>query len=133
MIRYAESHDKRFPQLFRNDKKAPSAQHNRKGAKDAKKKKKEKTLRSLRLCGSYFPIPQESACGATGIQDCLLVNTTFSLYLHIPFCRHRCAYCDFNTYTSLAQLQPAYAAALADEIRLVGAAGDQPPAGALSP
>ena len=29
--------------------------------------------------------------------------TSLSLYLHIPFCRHRCAYCDFNTYTSLVR------------------------------
>lgn len=45
---------------------------------------------------------------------------SYSLYLHIPFCRHRCSYCDFNTYTSLSDLQPAYAAALAAEIRQVG-------------
>ncbi len=40
-----------------------------------------------------------------------------SLYLHIPFCRHRCAYCDFNTYTSVGELKEAYATALAHEIR----------------
>ncbi|NJN54185.1 MAG: hypothetical protein HC804_05140 [Anaerolineae bacterium] len=44
---------------------------------------------------------------------------SLSLYLHIPFCRHRCAYCDFNTYTSLADLQNEYAAALAAEVRQV--------------
>lgn len=42
---------------------------------------------------------------------------SLSLYLHIPFCSRRCSYCDFNTYTSLSELQPAYAAALAAEIR----------------
>ncbi|KQP01205.1 radical SAM family heme chaperone HemW [Leifsonia sp. Leaf264] len=25
---------------------------------------------------------------------------TFGVYLHVPFCRVRCGYCDFNTYTS---------------------------------
>ncbi|HRQ41023.1 MAG TPA: radical SAM family heme chaperone HemW [Chloroflexota bacterium] len=44
---------------------------------------------------------------------------SLSLYLHIPFCRHRCAYCDFNTYTSLADLQMTYAEALAAEVRQV--------------
>jgi oxygen-independent coproporphyrinogen III oxidase len=43
-----------------------------------------------------------------------------SLYLHIPFCRHRCSYCDFNTYTSLDGLREAYTAALCAEIKQVG-------------
>lgn len=43
-----------------------------------------------------------------------------SLYLHIPFCRHRCAYCDFNTYAGLDDLMPAYVRALCREIELSG-------------
>jgi len=27
-------------------------------------------------------------------------NRHFGVYLHVPFCRVRCGYCDFNTYTS---------------------------------
>ncbi|MCP5097350.1 MAG: radical SAM family heme chaperone HemW [Chloroflexi bacterium] len=42
-----------------------------------------------------------------------------SLYLHIPFCRHRCSYCDFNTYTSLGDLQESYTQALIHEIHQV--------------
>ncbi len=57
--------------------------------------------------------------------------TAYALYLHIPFCRQRCSYCDFNTYTTLGDLQGAYVAALAAEIRQVGAlaaaAGDPQP------
>ena len=51
--------------------------------------------------------------------------TAYALYLHIPFCRRRCSYCDFNTYTTLGDLQAAYVAALAREIELSvrGAAG----------
>lgn len=46
----------------------------------------------------------------------------YSLYLHIPFCRHRCAYCDFNTYAGLANLIPAYCQALQQEIAAVAVA-----------
>lgn len=42
------------------------------------------------------------------------------LYLHIPFCQHRCAYCDFNTYTTVSDLMGAYVTALRKEVRQVG-------------
>jgi oxygen-independent coproporphyrinogen III oxidase len=48
------------------------------------------------------------------------MDIPLSLYLHIPFCRHRCSYCDFNTYTSLGELRLAYGRALAQEVAQVG-------------
>ncbi|MEY3470488.1 MAG: hypothetical protein RLZZ575_948 [Actinomycetota bacterium] len=28
-----------------------------------------------------------------------LLNKPFSVYIHVPYCKKRCGYCDFNTYT----------------------------------
>lgn len=58
-----------------------------------------------------------SQVGGHGILTCV---TPYSLYLHIPFCRHRCAYCDFNTYERLEALIPAYVRALCGELRWIG-------------
>jgi len=44
----------------------------------------------------------------------------YSLYLHIPFCTHRCAYCDFNTYAGQEDAIPAYVNALCKEIEFMG-------------
>lgn len=39
------------------------------------------------------------------------------LYIHIPFCHRRCAYCDFNTYANMDDRMAAYVAALCTELR----------------
>lgn len=46
--------------------------------------------------------------------------TDTSIYLHIPFCKHRCAYCDFNTYAGQEAMIPAYVEALIKEIEFIG-------------
>lgn len=56
-----------------------------------------------------------------------LIPMPLSLYLHIPFCQRKCPYCDFNTYAGLNRLYEPYAAALAQEVRLAGAAWGRPP------
>ncbi len=47
---------------------------------------------------------------------------TLPLYVHIPFCRFKCYYCDFNTYAGIETLIPDYVDALTGEIRRWGEA-----------
>ncbi len=49
------------------------------------------------------------------------MDKEISLYIHIPFCKHRCSYCDFNTYAGLEDLIPSYVRALCAEISMAGA------------
>ena len=44
------------------------------------------------------------------------------LYIHIPFCRFKCFYCDFNTYAGIENLLPNYVGALTIEIQRWGEA-----------
>lgn len=41
----------------------------------------------------------------------------FGIYLHIPFCRRRCKYCDFITYAGKDEFMPDYYGALISELR----------------
>ena len=50
---------------------------------------------------------------------------SFGVYVHVPFCRHRCDYCAFATWDDRGHLLESYVEALRQEID--GAAGDLPP------
>lgn len=45
------------------------------------------------------------------------------LYLHVPFCRHRCPYCDYAVVVAASPDASRWASALASELRLQEAAG----------
>ncbi|SKB01748.1 coproporphyrinogen III oxidase, anaerobic [Agreia bicolorata] len=44
------------------------------------------------------PAPLDGLLPADSARDAASRN--FGVYLHVPFCRVRCGYCDFNTYTA---------------------------------
>ncbi|MBC7441148.1 MAG: coproporphyrinogen III oxidase [Ramlibacter sp.] len=44
------------------------------------------------------PAPRDGLLPATTAVDA--AERDFGVYLHVPFCRVRCGYCDFNTYTA---------------------------------
>jgi oxygen-independent coproporphyrinogen-3 oxidase len=56
---------------------------------------------------------------------------TLAIYLHIPFCRRRCGYCDFFSTEGKLREMPEYVRALAREAAAVGAAGERPRAGSV--
>ncbi len=66
------------------------------------------------------PVPRDGSLPASATQG--LGDTPFGVYVHVPFCRARCGYCDFNTYTA-AELggggsQAAYPGLVMQEIDL---------------
>lgn len=57
------------------------------------------------------------------------------LYIHIPFCHRRCAYCDFNTYANMDDRMGAYVDALCRELagwRMPAAAAGLAPGSGLT-
>lgn len=48
------------------------------------------------------------------------------LYVHVPFCKTKCPYCDFNTYQGIEGLMGAYLEAVTTELRLWGSALGNP-------
>ena len=54
--------------------------------------------------------------------------TPFGVYVHIPFCRSRCDYCAFATYTDRDHLMEAYVAACVTEVERAVRGEGMPPA-----
>ena len=59
------------------------------------------------------PVPPSGA-----LPGGVVAGSPFGVYVHVPFCRTRCGYCDFNTYTDLGGLQASYAGTVAEELQL---------------
>ncbi len=46
-----------------------------------------------------------------------MTATEYGVYVHIPFCRHRCDYCAFATWTDRDHLADAYVDAVVEDVR----------------
>ena len=44
-------------------------------------------------------------------------NKELGIYIHIPFCKKKCYYCDFVSFSNLENKQTGYIEALKKEIR----------------
>ncbi|MCT9820162.1 radical SAM family heme chaperone HemW [Microbacterium sp. W1N] len=85
--------------------------------------------------GSALPIGDPApADGALPRELVVSPDTDFGAYVHVPFCRVRCGYCDFNTYTA-TELRGARQDAYADEVlrEIALSRGVLAAAGALRP
>src|SRR5579884_2478473 len=72
-----------------------------------------------RPCRRKAPaVTQQAAFPAFVAQRELQSSRDLALYLHLPFCDHKCAYCDFNSYAGLDHLLPAYVDALVRDLDL---------------
>lgn len=64
------------------------------------------------------PAPADGALPASVLEGA--ADRAFGVYVHVPYCRVRCGYCDFNTYTASelggGASQAGYAAEAANEL-----------------
>ncbi|HVF04029.1 MAG TPA: radical SAM family heme chaperone HemW [Frankiaceae bacterium] len=71
------------------------------------------------------PAPPDGALPPEALHT--LGRNGFGVYVHVPYCAHRCGYCDFNTYVDDTGAAASYAAAAIAEVRLAARVLKDPP------
>jgi oxygen-independent coproporphyrinogen-3 oxidase len=71
------------------------------------------------------PAPPDGSLSEGALES--LGRNGFGVYVHVPYCAHRCGYCDFNTYVDDTGAAASYADAAVAEIRLATRVLDGPP------
>ena len=71
------------------------------------------------------PAPPDGALPDEALER--LGRNGFGVYVHVPYCAHRCGYCDFNTYVDDTGAAASYADAAIAEIRLAARVLKDPP------
>lgn len=61
--------------------------------------------------------------GSTNPVQYAVMNSDLAIYIHVPFCVRKCAYCDFNAYSGLGHLAAPFVDAVFTEIGRSQAAG----------
>src|SRR5437588_1225007 len=70
----------------------------------------------LRLRDLAEPIARAQSRDGGGHQVMTDLQAFRHLYVHVPFCKHKCGYCDFNAYAGMDRLMPDYVEALEREL-----------------
>jgi oxygen-independent coproporphyrinogen-3 oxidase len=71
------------------------------------------------------PAPDDGALPDDALET--LGRNGFGVYVHVPYCAHRCGYCDFNTYVDDTGAAASYADAAIAEVRLAARVLRDPP------
>ena len=66
------------------------------------------------------PAPADGSLPSTALDQ--LGRHPFGVYVHVPYCAHRCGYCDFNTYLDSDGSAATYVDAAIAELRLAARA-----------